>query len=291
MASCRTFFRQRVRQHLNGENRSQVTIFKAATAARIRFGVGNGLRYPLSPWLYERHPTNMQRASPSGRGVRRQRLHRPHLELEPSQRDINLGLGLTHWERHREAGARPRTVFLREAPAPHRSSGRRATQKYQNVSVLGHSGSKAPPAWSSPGDHIIIDANLTYLDFRTRRTRDVRSLRRQPIFQSPLLSAMARLRLQTRDVLTRETSSRSPGTAGTCTRFSAPGEPRLAGIQACHSFAVRAFHRSRLRPFGAPARASARPSRCRTLPTEAVFDYFGVQRPKGLLRQTSLIFE
>jgi hypothetical protein len=133
-----------------------------------RFGLGNALRFRFTQWLYAK--ASYEYAS---------RLPRPdevfgdnafiiaNLELEP-ETSHSANLGLTVDARETRLGAFRAGVngFLRDADQLIVLLGNDRVQSYQNVFGARSLGVEAALGWTSPVEYLVLDANATYQDFR-----------------------------------------------------------------------------------------------------------------------------
>ncbi|MFW6085749.1 MAG: TonB-dependent siderophore myxochelin receptor MxcH [Myxococcota bacterium] len=133
-----------------------------------RLGVGNGLRYRFVEWLYAKVSYEWATRLPQpeeifGDGV----LIAPNLELAP-ETSHNLGLQGTVDDVETTAGRwRARLYgFLRETDRLIVLIGNDRVFTYQNVFGARSLGAEASAGWTSPGDHLALDGNVTYVDHR-----------------------------------------------------------------------------------------------------------------------------
>jgi vitamin B12 transporter len=168
-----------------------------------RFGVGNALRYRFLEWLYGK--ASYERAT---------RLPRPdevfgdgvlviaNLELQPEV-SHNLNLGFTVDARETRPGAWRADVngFLRAADQLIVLLGNDRVFSYQNVFGARSLGVEGALGWTSPGEYVALDGNLTYVDFRNTSSEGTfGDFEGDRIPNRPYLFSNASARLQLRNV-------------------------------------------------------------------------------------------
>ncbi|WP_437755175.1 TonB-dependent siderophore myxochelin receptor MxcH [Sorangium sp. So ce1389] len=133
-----------------------------------RLGVGDGLRFRFSEWLYAKASYEWARRLPRpdevfGDGA----LILDNLELSP-ETSHNGNLGVTVDADDTAAGAWRLDVngYLREADDLIVLLGSGQVSRYDNVFSARALGVEASAGWTSPGEHLALDGNLTYEDFR-----------------------------------------------------------------------------------------------------------------------------
>jgi vitamin B12 transporter len=143
-------------------------ILRARDRDTHRFGVGNALRYRFFDWLYSKASyewsTRLPRADEVfGDGM----LVIANLELEP-ETSHNVNVGLTVDARETSAGALRADVsgFLREADQLIVLLGNDRLFSYQNVFGARSLGVEGALGWTSPGEYVALEGNISYLDFR-----------------------------------------------------------------------------------------------------------------------------
>jgi len=135
---------------------------------RHRTGFGNMLRWRFAGRLYGKASYEWATRLPRpyevfGDGV----LLAPNMDLQPeTSHNFNLGLELDN--RRTTAGLLRGGVnlFRRDAAGLIALLARNLDKQYQNVSDARATGVEAAAGWTSPGDWVALDANLTWLDFR-----------------------------------------------------------------------------------------------------------------------------
>jgi vitamin B12 transporter len=155
-------------QVLHSEEPRPGDVFRRRDRDTHRLGVGDGLRFRFTPWLYAK--ASYEWAT---------RLPRPdevfgdnafvvaNLELEP-ETSHNFNLGMTLDARDTRAGSWRATVngFLRNADHLIVLLGNDRVQSYQNVFGARSLGVEGAIGWTSPGEYLVLDANSTYVDMR-----------------------------------------------------------------------------------------------------------------------------
>ncbi|WP_437982017.1 TonB-dependent siderophore myxochelin receptor MxcH [Sorangium sp. So ce117] len=133
-----------------------------------RFGIGDALRYRFTPWLYGKASYEWATRLPSPDEVFGDNTFiAANLGLDP-EISHNVNLGLTLDARETPAGAFRATGngFLRAADRLIVLLGNDRDQSYENVHGARSLGVEGSAGWTSPGEHLALDGNVTYLDFR-----------------------------------------------------------------------------------------------------------------------------
>jgi len=134
----------------------------------VRFGIGDGFRYRLTDWLYAKTSyewaTRLPRADELfGDGVR----VAENLELQPeTSHNLNLNLALDLRETPAGDWRLDLSGFWRETDRLIVLLGDDQLFRHQNVFGARSLGIEASAGWTSVGEFIALDANLTYQDFR-----------------------------------------------------------------------------------------------------------------------------
>lgn len=133
-----------------------------------RAGVGDGLRYRLSQQLYAKASYEWATRLPRpdeifGDGI----LVNENLELKPeTSHNLNLGLSVDSWETQRGTFRASVTGFGRLADQLIVLIGRESYFTHQNVFAARSLGGTGTAGWTSPGQLIAVDGNVTWQDFR-----------------------------------------------------------------------------------------------------------------------------
>ncbi len=178
-------------------------IFRDRDRDTHRFGAGNALRYRLVEWLYAKGSYEWATRLPRpdeifGDGV----LVIDNLELEPEV-SHNVNLGLTLDARKTIAGWWRADVngFLREADQLIVLLGNDRVFSYQNVFGARSLGVEGALGWTSPGEYVSLDGNVTYLDFRNTSSEGTfGDFEGDRIPNRPYLFANGAARAQLRDI-------------------------------------------------------------------------------------------
>lgn len=269
-------------QILHSEEPRPGDVFRRRDRATHRFGVGDGLRFRFTPWLYAK--ASYEWAT---------RLPRPdevfgdnafvvaNLELEP-ETSHNFNLGLTLDARDTPSGSWRATVngFLRDADHLIVLLGNDRVQSYQNVFGARSLGVEAAVGWTSPGEYLVLDANSTYVDLRNTSSEGTfGDFEGDRIPNRPYLFANASARLQFRQVFApRDEVSLTWNTRYVHEYFRGWESVGLVEFkqvipaQVVHGvglgYLVRGDHGS-----------LSTALEVQNLTDEPVFDFFGVQRP------------
>lgn len=138
-----------------------------------RLGVGNALRYAFSEALYTKASYEWATRLPRpdevfGDGM----LIIPNLQLRPeTSHNVNLGITLDALDTAFGAIHASANAFLRAAEQLIVLLGNEQVLSYQNVFEARSIGAEVAAGWRSPGEHVGLDANATYLDFRNTSTQ------------------------------------------------------------------------------------------------------------------------
>lgn len=143
-------------------------IFARKDRTSHELGVGDGLRYRFTPWLLAKASYEYATRLPSpdevfGNGV----LVLSNLDLEP-ERSHNVNLDLSARAPETPVGELRLEVngFLREADQLIVLLGDDRAFQYQNVFGARSLGVEAAAGWTSPGNILALDGNVTVQDFR-----------------------------------------------------------------------------------------------------------------------------
>lgn len=155
-------------QRLKSEEPRPGNTFRRRDRDTHRSGIGDGLRFRFTPWLYAK--TSYERATrlPSPEEVFGDNAFIiANLELQPeTSHNYNLGLTLDLKETGSGAWRATTNGFLRDADQQIVLLGGERAQSYQNVYSARSLGVEAAAGWTSPGEQLALDANGTYVDFR-----------------------------------------------------------------------------------------------------------------------------
>ena len=142
--------------------------FRDVSRDEQRVGFGDALRYRIVPWLYAKASYEWATRLPSlfetfGDGV----LITQNLGLAP-ETSHNGNIGLTVDARNTAYGSfrADTNGFLRVADDLIGLLGNERNFNYQNVYGARAVGVEASTGWTSPGEYLAIDGNVTYQDFR-----------------------------------------------------------------------------------------------------------------------------
>lgn len=143
-------------------------IFRRRDRETHRFGAGNGVRYRFLDWLYAKASYEWATRLPRPDEVFGDTvLILSNLELAP-ETSHNANLGFAIEAPDTAAGGLRLDVngFLREADQLIVLLGNDRFFSYQNVFGARSLGAEAAAGWTSPGQRIVLDGNVTYQDFR-----------------------------------------------------------------------------------------------------------------------------
>jgi vitamin B12 transporter len=275
-------FAKHYAQFLASEEPRPGDVFLRRDRSAQHFGYGDALRFRFAPWLYAKasyeHATRLPRPDEVfGDNV----FIDANLQLEPeTSRNANLGLTVDARETRLGAFRVNLNGFVRDAKQLVVLLGNDRAQKYQNVFGARSVGVESALGWTSPREYVVLDGNLTYQDFRNSSSRGTfGDFDGDRIPNRPYLFANGSLRLQHRGVVaprdelaltwaTRYVHDYFRGWESIGLRES----KQTIDSQLVHtsgvSYLVRNDHASVTSTF-----------EVQNVTDEAVFDFFGVQRP------------
>ncbi|WP_437608193.1 TonB-dependent siderophore myxochelin receptor MxcH [Sorangium sp. So ce834] len=247
-----------------------------------RLGVGDGLRYRFSEWLYAKASYEWARRLPRpdevfGDGA----LIRAKLDLSP-ETSHNGNLGVTIDAPGTAAGAwrLEANGYLRAAEDLIVLLGDGKISQYDNVFSARALGVEASARWTSPGEHVVLDGNVTYEDFRnTSEEGTFGRYAGQRMPNRPWLFANGSARVQLREVaaprdelaLTWDTRYVHGYFLGWERNGRRDDKARVPS-QLLHSLALTYIARLAPRTLSFTVEAH-------NLTDEPAFDFYGVQRP------------
>ena len=257
-------------------------IFRRRDRNTHRFGVGDALRVRFTPWLYGK--ASYEWAT---------RLPRPdevfgdnafivaNLELRP-ETSHNLNLGPTLDLRGTRSGSWRATVngFLRDADQLIVLLGNDRVQSFQNVYSARSIGVEGAVGWTSPREHVVLDANATYQDFRnTSKEGTFGDFAGDRIPNRPYLFGNATARLRSRGLVApRDEISLTWNTRYVHEYFR--GWESVGLVEFKQVIPAQTVHGVGVGYLVQSDRARVSTSlEIHNLTDESVFDFFGVQRP------------
>ncbi|WP_437688572.1 TonB-dependent siderophore myxochelin receptor MxcH [Sorangium sp. So ce176] len=247
-----------------------------------RLGVGDGLRYRFSEWLYAKASYEWATRLPRpvevfGDGA----MIVANLELEP-ETSHNGNLGFTIDARDTASGAwrLDANGFVRAVERLIVLNNRTESIQYIHVSGARSLGVEAAAGWTSPGEHLALDGNITYDDFR--KTSDEGNFARsegERMPNRPWLFANGSARVQLKEVAApRDTLSFTWDTRyvhefylGFANWGKVESKPKVAS-QLLHSLAITYVTRDEPRTVSFTIEAH-------NLTDERASDFYGIQRP------------
>lgn len=143
-------------------------IVRRSDRSSDRFGFGDALRYRFEPWLYAKASYEYATRLPRAEEVFGDNAFIiANLALEPEV-SHNANLGLTLDARATSFGGFRGGLngFVREAQRLIVLLGNDRVQSYQNVFGARSTGVEAAIGWTSAREHVVLDGNVTYQDFR-----------------------------------------------------------------------------------------------------------------------------
>jgi vitamin B12 transporter len=137
-----------------------------------RFGLGDALRYVFAPSVYAKASYEWATRLPRPDEIFGNAFPvQPNLQLEPElSHNINLGITLDVPLQHAGRLRADVNGFVRDADQLIVLVGTDKTSMYQNVYSARSLGAETAFGWTSPGEYIALDGNVTYVDFRNTST-------------------------------------------------------------------------------------------------------------------------
>ncbi|HTU58647.1 MAG TPA: TonB-dependent receptor, partial [Polyangiales bacterium] len=167
------------------------------------FGLGDSLRYTFADWIYAKASYEWATRLPRADEVFGNAFPvEANLELKP-ERSHNVNLGVTADASSARAGKLRADLngFLRWADDLIVLVGDDKSAVYQNVYSARSTGVEAALGWTSRGEYVVLDGNVTYVDFRnTSRRGAFAEYEGQRISNRPYLFGNGSARLQVRQV-------------------------------------------------------------------------------------------
>ncbi|WP_437587948.1 TonB-dependent siderophore myxochelin receptor MxcH [Sorangium sp. So ce1000] len=247
-----------------------------------RFGVGNGLRYRFTPWLYAKASYEWATRLPSSDEVFGDNTFiAANLALDP-ETSHNVNLGLTLDARETPAGAFRATAnsFLRETEQLILLLGSDRVRKYENVFGARSLGVEGSVGWTSPGEYLALDGNVTYLDFRNTSSEGTfGDFEGDRIPNRPYLFANGAARLQLRRVFAPEDEVALTWNVRYVHEYFRSWES-VGWRERKQVIPSQLVHSAGLGYVARRGQASLSTTlEVQNLTDEPVFDYFGTQRP------------
>jgi vitamin B12 transporter len=259
-----------------------------------QFGIGDSLRYRFLEWLYGKVSYEWATRLPStietfGDGV----LVAENLNLQP-ETSHNGNLGLTFDVRKTGVGdfRLDSNGFIRSADNLIVLLGSDRLFSYQNVFSARALGIETSGGWTSPGEYLVLDGNMTYLDFRNTENKGTfGAFEGDRIPNRPYLFANGSARLQFR----RVAAARDELSLVWNTRYvhefyrgwesvGASSFKQVVPAQLLHSLGLTYLTRGDLVTLAFTGEAQ-------NLTNQQAFDFFGVQRPgRAFYFKTTLEF-
>ncbi|WP_437599052.1 TonB-dependent siderophore myxochelin receptor MxcH [Sorangium sp. So ce590] len=247
-----------------------------------RLGVGDGLRYRFGEWLYAKASYEWARRLPRpdevfGDGA----LIRAKLDLLPeASHNANIGVTFDAPDSATGAWRLEANGYLRAAEDLIVLLGNGKISQYDNVFSARALGVEASARWTSPGEHVVLDGNVTYDDLRnTAEEGTFARYAGQRMPNRPWLFANGSARVQLREVaaprdelaLTWDTRYVHGYFLG-WERNGRREDKASVPSQLLHSLALT--YVARLAP-----RTLSFTVEAHNLTDEPAFDFYGVQRP------------
>lgn len=186
-------------QILRSEDPLSNGVFRRRDREIHRLGLGDSLRYAFADWVYAKASYEWATRLPNPDEVFGNAFPvQPNLMLDP-ELSHNLNLGVTLSGELSPVGQLRADVnaFVRDADRLIVLVGDDETASYQNVYSARSRGVELAAGWTSPREHVALDGNVTWVDFRnTSSEGPFASNRGDRIPNRPYLFATGSLRLQ-----------------------------------------------------------------------------------------------
>jgi len=276
------FFVKNYIQYLNSEEPLSADRLREIDRATANFGIGNALRYAWTDWLYGKLSYELATRLPTpeetfGDGV----LVVPNLELDPEiSHNVNVGVTLTLEDQPSGSWRSDINGFLRETDQLITLLGNDRFFSFQNVFSARSVGVEAQAGWTSPGDYVVLDANVTYLDLRNTSSDGTFALfEGDRIPNQPYFFVNGSARLQLSNVAADGDQIASFWNTRFVDQFARTWES--AGSRAFKPIVERQLiHAVGLTYLvGREQVFLSFTGECQNLTDEPAFDFFGVQRP------------
>jgi vitamin B12 transporter len=163
-----TLFGKDYLQVLRAEDPLSSGLFRRRDHTTHRVGVGDALRYAFTDWVYAKASYEWATRLPTPDELFGNAFPiKPNLQLEP-ELSHNLNLGVTLSGEASPLGQLRADVngFLRNAEQLIVLVGDDEAAAYQNVYSARSRGVELAAGWTSPGQYLALDGNLTWVDFR-----------------------------------------------------------------------------------------------------------------------------
>jgi vitamin B12 transporter len=163
-----TLFGKDYLQILRAEDPLSSGLFRRRDHTTHRFGVGDSLRYTFANWIYAKASYEWATRLPTPDELFGNAFPvKPNLQLEP-ELSHNLNLGVTLSGEVASIGQLRADVngFLRNADRLIVLVGDDEAATYQNVYSARSRGVELAAGWTSPGQYLALDGNVTWVDFR-----------------------------------------------------------------------------------------------------------------------------
>lgn len=190
-------------QLLRAEDPLSSGLFRRRDHTTHRFGVGDSLRYTFADWVYAKASYEWATRLPTPDEFFGNAFPvKPNLQLEP-ELSHNLNLGVTLSGDVAPLGQLRADVngFLRDADQLIVLVGDDEAASYQNVYSARSRGVELAAGWTSPGQYLTLDGNVTWVDFRNTSSEGAFAANEgERIPNRPYLFGTASARLQKREV-------------------------------------------------------------------------------------------
>lgn len=276
------FFVKGYLQVLNSEEPRPGGIIRERDRTTQRPGLGSALRYRLLDWVYAKASYEWATRLPQpdelfGDNV----LVLANLELKPEvSHNANVSMALRLHDTPAGAWRAEVNGFLRDADQLIVRLGNDRTFSHQNVFGARSLGLETALGWTSPGEYVDLDGNLTYFDFRNTSDEGTFGMfEGERIPNRPYLFANGSARFQLRRVAAEQDELALIWNTRFVHKFfrawesdGARSSKAMIDPQLLHSLALTYLVR------GNPLALSFT-SEVQNLTDEPAFDFFGVQRP------------
>ncbi|HEX2874610.1 MAG TPA: TonB-dependent siderophore myxochelin receptor MxcH [Polyangiaceae bacterium] len=192
-------------QVLRAEDPLASGLFRRRDHTTHRFGVGDSLRYTFANWIYAKASYEWATRLPTPDELFGNAFPvKPNLQLEP-ELSHNLNLGVTLSGEVASIGQLRADVngFLRNAERLIVLVGDDEAATYRNVYSARSRGVELAAGWTSPGQYLALDGNVTWVDFRNTSSEGAFAANQgDRIPNRPYLFGTGSVRLQKRELST-----------------------------------------------------------------------------------------
>jgi vitamin B12 transporter len=267
-------------QLLRSEDPLATGVFRQEDRNTHRAGLGDSLRYTMAEWIYAKASYEWATRLPRPDEIFGNAFPiQPNLELRPElSHNVNVGLTLDAVVRRVGKLRADLNGFLRSADDLIVLVGDEKSAVYQNVYKARSLGVEAAAGFTSRGDYVVLDGNVTYVDFRNTSSKGpFAAYEGDRIPNRPYLFGNGSLRLQVHDLAAPHSQLALIWTSRYVHEFlrgwEGIGTDKLkVPSQLLHSLALTYFVQNDVAALSFSGEVT-------NITDQAAFDFFGVPRP------------